>query len=136
MQEDPQVAEHKRRLNLDPRNFDPRKALDPASLERVIKAQALARAQAAATTQVLLGTIVTLITSAFGFVAALAWNSVIQTVLNDNINSGFLGKNPPNWAYPLVYAAIVTLVAVFVVVGLNRIAGRIAKRSVIEASGN
>ncbi len=71
-------AEQRRRFGLpagvDPRNFDPRRAMDPASLEKVLKAQAIARAEAQAATTVIIATIVSLVTSAFSFVAALAWN--------------------------------------------------------------
>lgn len=138
MSEDEKIAEQRKRMGLppgiDPRNFDLRKALDPVALERVIRAQEMARAQAQATTQVLIGTIVTLVTSAFGFVAALAWNSAITEILNDNIQSN-QWKNLPKWAPLTIYAVIVTLIAVVVVVLLNRIAGRAAKKSVIQAGG-
>src|SRR6185437_9575849 len=65
--------------------IDPRKAIDPATVERMIHAQVAARAQAQAATTVVLATIVSLITSAFSFVAALAWNSAIQQLLNENV---------------------------------------------------
>lgn len=51
MQDDPQTAEQqRRRLNIpvavDPRNLDPRKAIDPATMERLLHAQSTARAGA------------------------------------------------------------------------------------------
>src|SRR5215831_1839770 len=65
--------------------MDPRKALDPATVERMIHAQVAARAQAQAATTMVLATIVSLITAAFSFVAALAWNSAIQEILHEAI---------------------------------------------------
>jgi len=84
MNEDPKAAEQRRRLGV-PQGLDPRRALDPASMERVMKAQAIARAQASAATTILIGTVVTLVTSAFSFVAALAWNDAINNAINDHL---------------------------------------------------
>lgn len=134
MQEDPQAAEHRRRLNLDPRNLDPRKALDPAALERVLKAQALARAQAQAATTVVIGTIVTLITSAFGFVAALAWNDALTNILNNFANDNLRGLKLTRTEIYLMKAVIITIIAVVAVVIISRVAGRWAKRSAIGAT--
>jgi len=93
MSDEQKTAEQRRRMGLpgglDPRNFDPRKAMDPATVERLMRAQAVARAEASAATTVLIGTVVTLITSAFGFVAALAWNDAIVEVLKDYVNPNF-----------------------------------------------
>ncbi len=65
MSEDPQAAEHRQHFGvpagIDPRNYDPRKVLDATAMEHILKAQAAARAQAAASTTVFIGTIVTLI---------------------------------------------------------------------------
>ena len=68
--------------------IDPRKALDPATVERMIHTQLAARAQAQAATTVVLATIVSLVTAAFSFVAALAWNSAIQQLLKENVKVG------------------------------------------------
>src|SRR5258707_1391203 len=63
MSEEQQTAEQRRRLGLPAglAGLDPRKAVDPATMERLIRAQEHARAQAAAATTVVLGTVVTLI---------------------------------------------------------------------------
>ena len=82
MQEEPQAAEPRRRMALpirmDPRNYDPRRALaDPAACEK------LARAPAAA----------------FGFVAALAWNGALRQWLNPSRDSTLNTLHaPPEWA--------------------------------------
>jgi hypothetical protein len=136
MNEDPQAAERRRRglpPTLDPRNLDPRRAIDPATRERMLRAQAVARAEAQAATTVVIATIVSLVTSAFGFVAALAWNDAIQAVLNDAVFTRFnLKANDP--LALVIYAIIVTLLAVIVVVLTNRFASRIAKKSAINAT--
>ena len=138
MSDDQKAAEQRRRMGLpsglDPRNFDPRKAMDPATLERLMRAQAVARAEASAATTVLIGTVVTLITSAFGFVAALAWNDAIVEVLKDYVNPNFgaLRNNPA--LVKTMYAVVATLIAVIVVVVLNRLAGRAARKSAISAA--
>lgn len=135
MQDDPQTAEQqRRRLNIptavDPRNLDPRKAIDPATLERLLHAQSAARAQAQAATTVVISTIVSLITSAFGFAAALAWNSAIQETLK-KVN-GLLALNLSPLKKQLLYAVIVTLIAIVAVVVLSRIARRWAKTSALD----
>lgn len=126
--------------NFDPRNLDPRRALDPATYERMLHAQSVARAQATATSTVLIATMVSLVTSAFGFVAALAWNNAIQQIIAENIASGgfrhIFGFNLTPGQIALIYAAIVTVIAVVVVVVINRFARGIAKNSVINSPGN
>ncbi|HLZ24845.1 MAG TPA: DUF5654 family protein [Ktedonobacterales bacterium] len=131
MQDDPQVAEQRRRLNLDPRNLDPRKALDSASLERVLKAQAMARAQAQAATTVVIGTIVTLISSAFGFVAALAWNDAIRMVLQKFLKDTGLDKQFGPVGQALLTAIVFTIIAIIAIFILQRVAGRWAKKAAI-----
>lgn len=63
----------------------------------------------------------TLITAAFGLVAALAWNSAIQNIFNlfFKDNSGLIAQ--------IIYAVIVTVIAVYVTFLLGR-----AKSSLIE----
>jgi ABC-type uncharacterized transport system fused permease/ATPase subunit len=132
MGEDPRVAESRRR-GIDPRNFDPRRALDPAAMERVARAQAVARAEAQAATTVVIATVVSLVTSAFGFVAALAWNTAIQALLNDVIATKF-GLKPNSTTLLVIYAVVATLIAIVVVVITNRFASGIAKKSAINAT--
>ena len=139
-----QEAEHRRRFGLppgvDPRNFDPRRAMDQASLEKVLRAQAIARAEAQAATTVIIATIVSLVTSAFSFVAALAWNTAIQDALNK-----YVGTNTPlakqfhlgKVGVEALYAVIVTFIAIVVILIVNRFAGNLAKKSAIAlASGS
>jgi uncharacterized membrane protein YidH (DUF202 family) len=59
-----------------------------------------------------------LITTAFGLVAALAWNGTIQTIFKH-----FFGTTETIPAM-LTYAVIVTIIAVVVVIQLTRIAER------------
>lgn len=63
----------------------------------------------------------TLVTAAFGLVAALAWNSAIQRVFEE-----FFGKNEGLIAQ-LVYAIVVTVIAVYVTFLIGR-----AKSSLVE----
>jgi hypothetical protein len=141
MSEDPQAAEHHRHLGIpagviDPRNYDPRKVLDSAALERVMKAQAAARAQAAASTTVFIGTIVTLISSAFGLVAALSWNTAITAGVNGLASGPMKSLHLDSTSKSIVQAVIVTLIAVVAVVILNRIAGRFARQNAFKASSD
>ena len=64
----------------------------------------------------------TLVISAFGLVAALAWNTAIQAVFAD-----LLGKQSGMDAM-LAYAVTVTIIAVVVTIYLTRIAGKIAQK--------
>ncbi len=69
---------------------------------------------------------VTLATSGFGLVAALAWNSVIQEFV-----SSYVKKLLPDGSgiiSLLVYALIVTALAVFITYELSRLLDRISKR--------
>lgn len=132
MSEDQKAAEQRRRMGL-PQGFDPRKAMDPATMERMMRAQAVARAQAQAATTVVIGTIVTLVSSAFGFVAALAWNDAIIAILGRALY--YLHINSEHFAtIQVVRAIIFTIIAVIAVVVLQRIAGRWAKKAAINAA--
>ncbi len=65
----------------------------------------------------------TLATSGFGLVAALAWNSLIQEVVNNYVkkllpgNAGLISL--------LVYALVVTVIAVFVTYQLSKLLRRL-----------
>lgn len=121
---------------LDPRNYDPRRAMDPAAMQaqvaRLNRAQAVARAQASAASAVFLATIVSLATSAFGVVAALAWNDAIQANIT-LITANYLKGLKPEQT-KLVYALVVTILAVLAILALNRVAARIAKKSAIDVA--
>lgn len=62
-------------------------------------------------------TIITLVTTAFGLVAGLAWNDAIQALISQFFAAGgaLTGQ--------IVYAVIVTIIAVVVTILLARIAG-------------
>jgi hypothetical protein len=100
----------------------------------MLRAQAVARAQAQAASTVVISTIVSLVTSAFGFVAALAWNSAIQKVLADSVMPRLARAGLGAGGVLVVYAVFVTLLAIIVVFLLNRIASRWVKKSAAEAA--
>lgn len=62
---------------------------------------------------------ITLSSSAFGLVAALAWNSVIQEFVKDYIKP-LIGNNS-GMISMLIYAVIVTVFAVIVTLQLSRL---------------
>lgn len=135
MGDDPQAAERRRRMGLppmDPRNYDPRKAFDPAARERLARTQAVARAQAAAASTVVIATIVSLVTSAFGFVAAFAWNDAINGLLDGPIKNQLVALGMAPALVGLVKALIITLIAVLAVIILQRITARMVKKSAID----
>lgn len=61
----------------------------------------------------------TLSTSAFGLVAALAWNNLIQEVVKNYVNKWFPGNG--SIISLLIYALVVTVLAVFVTYQLSRL---------------
>lgn len=69
-------------------------------------------------TKLIMETILGLITTAFAFVAGLAWNDAIQKLIESIIGTGD--------ALPtlFIYAIVVTIVAVVVTVLLARVAGK------------
>lgn len=64
----------------------------------------------------------TLATSAFGLVAALAWNQLIQEVVNQYIKP-LLGASSGVISL-LIYAVIVTILAIVVTISLTKLAER------------
>lgn len=65
-----------------------------------------------------------LATAAFGLVAALAWNNAIQALFR----RFYPAPDDPAALWPLVgYAALVTVVAVLVILWVSRIAGRLKR---------
>lgn len=66
----------------------------------------------------------TLATSGFGFVAALAWNSVIQEFVKTYIKR-FLPGSDSSIISLLIYALIVTLLAVLVTLQLSQVLRRL-----------
>ena len=69
-------------------------------------------------TKLIMETILGLITTAFAFVAGLAWNDAIQKLIESFIGSGD--------AIPslFIYAIVVTIVAVVITVLVARVAGK------------
>lgn len=68
--------------------------------------------------------LLTLATSAFGLAAALAWNETIQQIVKEFIEP----KIPGSGVFSrLIYALIVTLLAVLITYQLSRIASRFNK---------
>lgn len=61
----------------------------------------------------------TLATSGFGLVAALAWNSLIQEVVNNYIKVYLPGD--AGLISLIIYAIIITIIAVFVTYQLSKI---------------
>jgi hypothetical protein len=72
-----------------------------------------------------LDTIITLMTTAFGLVAALAWNEAIQALFAALLPQG------GDLAAKFLYAVTVTVIVVFVTVRL----GRLAERLGVEKEG-
>lgn len=65
-----------------------------------------------------LGTMIALATAAFGLIAALAWNKFITDIIGL-----FLKPGSGVWA-ELIYAVVITIVAVLVIQNLARLAER------------
>ncbi|MCL5432673.1 MAG: DUF5654 family protein [Patescibacteria group bacterium] len=68
----------------------------------------------------------TLATSAFGLVAALAWNNVIQEFVNDYIKKWF--PQGSGIFSLLIYAIIVTILAVLITLQLSRIVQKLESK--------
>lgn len=66
----------------------------------------------------ILKTISVLMTTAFAFVAGSAWNEAIQSLLNEFIQQGSAVTAM------LIYAVIVTIIAVVVTVFIGRLVGK------------
>lgn len=67
-----------------------------------------------------------LATSGFGLVAALAWNSVIQTAIDDYIKPLIGGGS--TLVSQLIYAAVVTALAVVITYQLTKLSKRLGER--------
>lgn len=73
----------------------------------------------------LINQLITLSTSGFGLVAALAWNETIQQVVKDYIEphipgSGLISK--------FIYAVLITVLAVLITYQLSKLASKITSR--------
>lgn len=69
---------------------------------------------------------VTLSTSGFGLVAALAWNEAIQTFVKEYINQFFPDQS--SFISKFLYAVIITAFAVFITYQLSRLAARFGEK--------
>ena len=76
-------------------------------------------------TAAVLKQMLTLATSGFGLVAALAWNSAIQELVNSYIKP-FLPKGSGLISL-LIYAVLITIIAVVVTVNLSKLIEKIEK---------
>lgn len=65
-----------------------------------------------------LGTMIALATAAFGLIAALAWNKFITDLI-----ALFLQPGKGVWA-ELLYAVVITVIAIVVIQGMGKIAER------------
>lgn len=75
--------------------------------------------------QELIQQLLALSTSGFGLVAALAWNETVQTFVKEFITpyipgSGIISK--------LIYAVLITILAVFITYQLSRISAHLQQR--------
>jgi len=70
---------------------------------------------------------VTLSTSGFGLVAALAWNNLIQELINNYIKKWLPGNS--GTISLLIYALVVTVLAVFVTLQLSRLSQKLQSES-------
>lgn len=66
----------------------------------------------------------TLATSGFGLVAALAWNNVIQEFVSNYVKK-FLPSGSGIWSL-LIYALVITFLAVFITYQLSKILNRLS----------
>ncbi len=66
----------------------------------------------------MLKTMSVLMTTAFAFVAGAAWNGAIQAIIEE-----FLPKGDAVWSL-LIYAIIVTIIAVIATLGIGRLIAR------------
>jgi hypothetical protein len=72
-----------------------------------------------------LTTMISLSSAAFGVIAALAWNSAIQDLIKQYLPAGKgIGSE-------FLYAAIITVIAIVVMVNLGKLAERTGSKSVI-----
>jgi hypothetical protein len=71
--------------------------------------------------------IVALMTAAFGMVAALAWNSAISALMID-----WLGASGDATIGLIIYAVIVTVVAVIAIVLISRMYGKMKTKADIK----
>ncbi|HEX8264516.1 MAG TPA: DUF5654 family protein [Pyrinomonadaceae bacterium] len=76
-------------------------------------------------TQILLQTMITLASAAFGLIVALAWNEAIKTLMEK-----VLGKEDDLTGL-FIYAIIATIVAVVVVMMLGRAAAKVGGEAAI-----
>jgi hypothetical protein len=63
-------------------------------------------------------TVAALMTAAFGVLAALAWNSAINALVTEYIESG------SGWIALMIYAVIVTIIAVIAIIVIARAAAK------------
>ncbi len=75
----------------------------------------------------LVNQMLTLATSGFGLVAALAWNEAVQTFVKEYITQFFPSQSGS--ISKLLYAVIITAFAVFITYQLSKISSRLGNKS-------
>jgi len=115
----PRAPEERRNLLTEDTPMDPEAPREePGPVEAVVK-------KASRFSREFLATVVALVSTAFGVVAALAWNSAIQELFTA------LDISTANKVTALfIYAVIVTVIGVVVIVYLGRLATRIGAEPV------
>ena len=73
----------------------------------------------------LIAQMLTLVTSGFGVVAALAWNEAIQAFVKEFVEPRIPGSG---LFYKFVYAVLITFVIVFVTYQLSQISARFQRK--------
>lgn len=68
----------------------------------------------------------TLATSGFGLVAALAWNNIIQEFVNEYVKRWLPGQS--GLISLLIYAIVITTLAVFVTLQLSKVLERLENK--------
>lgn len=76
--------------------------------------------------RVLIEQLVTLSTSGFGFVAALAWNEAVQALVKEYIDTYFPSQS--GVISKLIYALFITLLGVIITYQLSRLSTKFASK--------
>jgi len=108
-------------------------AVNAETIKQLQKQVTLLEGQSKDAGIVLLATMTSLATAAFGLVAALAWNDAIQALFKAIFPSSLDAGGLVISAF--VYALFVTIIAVVVIYQLGRLNSRFGKKSLIGGNG-
>ncbi len=103
------------------------------TIKQLQKQVTLLESQSRDAGKVFLATLTTLLTSAFGFVAALAWNDAIQTLLDKAIPIDRDGQH--GWTlviFAFGYALLITIIVVAAIYYLTRLNKRFGGHSLLS----